>query len=117
MWSLVRQREGLIRVMEKRKKVKRQESKPDKELSGDHKLGHVRPLYWRFEGAIVVLRECHRARSCAVIGTDGPLCGEDEGEDGDDECATLHSIPWCLVRLSRTDGHAPDLCVEQCHRA
>lgn len=60
---------------------------------------------------MVVLRECHRARSCAVIGTDGPCCGEDEDEDGDDECATLHSIPWCLVRLSRTDGHAPDLCV------
>lgn len=58
-----------------------------------------------------VLRECHRARSCAVIGADGPLGGEDEDEDedGDDDCATLHSIPWCLVRLGRTDGHAPDL--------
>jgi hypothetical protein len=37
------------------------------------------------------------------------MCGEEEDEDGD-ECATLHSIPWCLVRLGRrTDMHR--ICV------
>lgn len=47
------------------------------------------------EGAIAVLRECHRARSNPVTGANRrSLGGEDEDEDGDDECATLHSIPF-----------------------